>query len=325
VSALFGGGLTGGVVAAALLSQWAGPAINDTGTGQDIPGIQGPQGEPGAQGPAGPAGQDGADGQDGVDGQDGQDGATGPQGPAGPAGADGEDGADGQDGQDGVDGQNGVDGQDGQDGATGPQGPAGPAGPGYIDLFIEDFWTCDLDALESGGLVVDTIALPEPRFGMVKGTTGAKLRHSCGPVAFRAIVPQTYSLNPTLPLTLRLYLFRCDASAEGEAPSKHDWDNTEAGLSLCIVGKRLLAVGSAIQDFGVSRTVAVAGFPVAEMRVIDLPLGAGGLECPNVNAGDFLAFEMDTMGSNAVYRLLGAEIFSWDTASLASATVVPLE
>lgn len=265
-SALFGGGATGGLVAAALLSQWAGPGVGDAAQG--VPGIQGPQGPEGPQGPAGPAG---ADGRDGVDGQD------------------------------------------------------GAAGPTYVDLFIEDFWTCDPDAYESGWSVVEALPFVEPRLGMVDRNGAKHDRHSNGPVAFRAIVPQTYSLNAGLPLTLRLYLYRCGPGEEGEAQSKHYWDNTDGSLSLCIIGKRLLAVGSAIQDFGAARTVDVADFPCGEMRVIDLPLGAGGLEYPDVNAGDFLAFEIDTLNSNDVYRLLGVEIFSWDSTYLLNATVVPLD
>jgi hypothetical protein len=193
-------------------------------------------------------------------------------------------------------------------------------------VLIEDFWTCDGDAL-SGGLKVDTVRIAEPRFGKVKPTN--KWDHSKGssvaPIAFRVMVPAVYSLNPDAPVTLRIFLYRCDGSCSaGNVPHGKKWDNTDDGLVLSIVGKRLLGIGSGIQDFGMPRTLEVVSFPAGEMRVIDLPLGEGGLECPDVAAGDFLAFEMDTVASNAVYRLLGAEIFSSEDAILANATVVPL-
>jgi hypothetical protein len=139
------------------------------------------------------------------------------------------------------------------------------------------------------------------------------------------MVPSVYSLNPTAPLTLRLFIYRCpsEQSCEGREELFHEWDNVGTELSFSIVGKRLLGIGSSIQDFGAPRTVVVTAIPSGEMRVIDLPLGSDGLGAPGVSAGDFLAYEMDTVTSDAVYRLLGAEIFSSETASLVNATLLP--
>lgn len=304
------GGTTGGALAAALLNQWSG-TTEEGGEGRVVPGPQGPAGEQGQTGEPGEPGERGSQGETGEQGPQGEIGEQGPQGEAGEQGPQGETG------------EQGPQGEPGEQGPQGEAGEQGPAGPTYVDVVIEDFWTADLLSLVTGGVEVQTVELIEPRFGMIKKKLGSD-RRSCGPIAFRAIVPAAYEINPYAPLTLRLFVYSCpDDDSEGTPDLLYRWDNADEGLCVSIVGKRLLGAGSPIQDFGTMQGVEITAIPPGEMRVIDLPLGSQGLCCPeDVSPGDFLAFEMDTLASDAVYRLLGAELYSSPYTALSNATIL---
>ncbi len=267
----------------------------------------------GATGETGPAGEPGAPGDPGSDGQ------AGPSGPAGPAGADGIDCWDTN--RDGVadpnedinnDGVIDIDdcrgpggGQTGPAGPAGPAGPSGPAGASGANLcntFIDDLFGVNVAltalAVQQGGSATGPIPteIEEPALGACEVGSVDTIAYKLG-VSERC--------TPGNPLTMRLYFWREGLSKEN-----------------CFV-LRLDAFkashGSSVSHYGSARYIEVADPAPGDdgtLIVVDLPLNVplgDGLGFPNnLQRGDLLAFELNTLDDfqdGRCYTMLGAEFF----------------
>ncbi|MBU0616817.1 MAG: hypothetical protein KKI02_03795, partial [Planctomycetes bacterium] len=203
----------------------------------------------------------------------------------------------------------------------GPQGPQGPPGPSFFNVFVDKFYGAQFD----DGFQIVPVPNDAPFLGA-----------DAGPVAYRVLVPSTVgaesattsataqSSNALRPITMRLYLNRSGACSGGclvftvDARRLRDGNDVPqcygGSLSDCSDGTRWVMVDSLCLD----------GADTAELLyAVDLPLTAGGLEFPQVAAGDYLAFELNTLTDDGgIHRLLGVEFFDSTTAELANAVVL---
>jgi hypothetical protein len=258
--------------------------------GRPIPGPPGEQGPPGDPGPAGPPGEDGAPGDPGPAGPPGEQGPPGEPGPEGP---------------------------------PGPPGQDGNTPPVYFSTFVEDFWTSDgtvPDSGQFGDLPVNLSKISEPV--LWKCCFDPK-EHQGSAIAYRAEIPQTYLLSPGAPVTMRILLLKCDEGCCGaEIPCASAPDSD---LVFSVIGKRLRA-GEPIEDYGSEVWVRVAGgaYSTGDTVLIDVPLypacpdGVGGAA---LEAGHFLAFELNTVCADACYMILGVEFYAWSSAAVSGATI----
>ena len=204
-------------------------------------------------------------------------------------------------------------------GAPGIQGPAGPPGLSFFSVFTDKFFS----ATTTDGFDI----VPAPNDAPLLGG-------DADPVAYRFAVPSPYrrvvtesgeiadELGDANPVTMRLFFFRAGECSDGCLLLGLDARRLQAGDSApqcfggseadCADGRRWVQVSSVCDD-GASVDVYV---------IIDLPLGPGGLEFPDLFPGDWLAFELSSASDDGgTYRLLGVEFFESNTAELVNAEV----
>lgn len=193
-------------------------------------------------------------------------------------------------------------------GPPGPQGPEGPPGPPIFAIFVDTFFSGEFDEF----LAVEPMRNEEPQLGA-----------GDGPLAFSVSIPNHY--DGANPINMRVVAFR-------SGPCTSD-------CFVFSVDARRLQVGSATPDcFGGvqadcadgTRWIGLDGLcseaedpdDVSAFLLIDLPLDEGGLQFPQVAAGDFLAFELNTFSADGgVYQIIGVEFSNADSAPVPTATI----
>ncbi|MFQ5805429.1 MAG: hypothetical protein ACE5I3_03150, partial [Phycisphaerae bacterium] len=207
-------------------------------------------------------------------------------------------------------------------GVPGPQGPEGPPGPTFFSVYIDQFFGAQFE----DGFKVVPVPNDAPTLGLDAVAVG-----------YRLAIPSTYRVNDVArpatgrspdnpnPITMRLFLYRrgvCDGGC----------------FIFTVDARRLQAGDSEPQCYGgtaadcsdgtrwilADRVCSDGDGDVVLYFVVDVPLMAGGLEFPEVFAGDYLAFELNPVSDDGgSYRLLGVEFFESSDAQLVNATVFP--
>jgi len=179
--------------------------------------------------------------------------------------------------------------------AAGPAGPQGPAGPPLFAIFVDTFFR---------GVVDDVFGLvPLP-------ADDPKLAAEAGPLAFRVAIPTNYATLS--PISMRLLMYRtgpCEStcfvfSLDARRAQADDAQPQCFGGTLadCSDGTRWVRIEDACDS------TSLGSADVRVFRTVDLPLGAGGLELPDVMPGDLLAFEIDAFASEGgTWHLMGVE------------------
>lgn len=203
----------------------------------------------------------------------------------------------------------------------GPAGPEGPPGPTLFSVFQDRFFGAQF--VDGGFRIV-----PVPK-------DAATIAREGGPVGFRLLIPSVYGsgdtgqmdaaqgAHPRLPVTLRLFLRRLGACGGGCFVLTVDARRLRSGdrepqcfggvAEDCSDGRRWVLVEPACADGEATRDLFLN---------VDLPLGPEGLQFPELEAGDYLAFELNLHADDGgAYRLFGVELYDSLTAQLNNATV----
>jgi hypothetical protein len=184
----------------------------------------------------------------------------------------------------------------------GAPGIPGPAGISLFSVFVDDFFT--VQGNPTGGIPVEIVQIEEPALGTINVQTGDADR-----VAYRVVIPAQYQGATTV--VMRLFLVRQGGPMTG------------GQFSVRVFGKRLVDGSGTIDDYldPAGRIVTVAPATSAtEFKVIDLPLNvavADGLGGTALAAGDFLAFELETVTTDgSQYGIVGVEFYDVDAANV---------
>ena len=209
--------------------------------------------------------------------------------------------------------------------APGAPGPQGPPGPTFFSVYIDQFFGAQFD----DGFEI--VPVPED---------APTLSADAGPVGYRLVVPSTYDANNAAvpgadqqarsepnPITMRLFLYRRGECNGGCFVFTVDARRLQAGDSgpQCY-GGTAADCSDGTRWVQVDRVCSDGDGEVSLYFVVDLPLMAGGLEYPEIFAGDYLAFELNgVFDDGGSYRLFGVEFFESAEAQLVNATVFPAE
>ncbi len=196
----------------------------------------------------------------------------------------------------------------GDDSALDAPGPAGARGPDQFSVQVEDFFGAQFD----DNFAATPMALD-----------AAILAEGAGPIGFRAPIPLTYGTNGVRrAVNLRLVFVRsgpCDGTCTSFTI---DTRCLETGSSApicfggeaadCADGRRWIQLPE----------ICTTGDEVGGFIVVDLPLDARGLMLPTPGPGDFLAFELNAVVTDAgSYRLVGAELYDADGVAPRNASI----
>jgi len=273
---------------------------------QGVQGDQGPAGPQGDQGPAGPQGQNGTDGVDGIDGFSCWDLNTNGVGDISLEDVN-------SDGVVDVLDCAGPQGNQGTQGDQGPVGPQGEPGPVYWSTTVTNFWN---DGLFLSDLEIGASSVEQPRFGWSQ-CGSHRFEGSAG---FTASVPNAHAYNPTAPITMRLFLYRCDDDCRHEpfltAKTVSCEGNTDSCLVLSLLGEQLTSEGTLGGETAYLRFTPVDS--TGSLLTYDIPLEALGMFTGNAEVGDFVVAELATYFSDNYYTLLGVEFFSSDSTELSA-------
>jgi len=178
-------------------------------------------------------------------------------------------------------------------GPPGPQGPPGPPGPPIFAAFVDTFFRAELDE----DLSIVPVRDDDPQLGVDSDTLG-----------FSVAIPANFQGNN--PLNLRVLLFRsgpCTGNCFVFSIDARRFRATSTGPEClggeapdCADGQRRIRVPNPCAD---------GADAVDQFLVIDLPLSEAGLRYTDVQAGDLLAFEFNTLvDDGGTYELLGVEL-----------------
>jgi len=199
-------------------------------------------------------------------------------------------------------------------GAEGPQGPAGPQGPPGADgvdgntlfhIFVDDYFT-QVEQINGwfgdlGNFIPDEIGIIEPVLGEDDGGTPAAPGADANRIAFRVMIPPSYT--GANPVTMRLAFRRwTDVAIAGE------------DFAFNVYVRRLVDGSNIVGDYVLVQTFnATPPATNTEFQVYDLPLNVAvpnGLGGGALSAGQLIAVELATVGNDGgEYLLLGVEFY----------------